>query len=409
MIGNAIGRAQLYAELCENETRYRRLVELSPTPILVQSDGRIVFINQAGVRLIAANAPEDVIGIPLLDLIHPDHRARASKAQPPQLPDDVVEETLIRLDRQLIDVEIVSIPTTYLGKAATQVVIRNITERKRSEAERLAFERRLLETQKLESLGVLAGGIAHEFNNLLMGVLGNAALASRELPPDSPVQYSLRSIEGAASRGAELTQQLMVYSGRKQFTLQTADLNQLAEEMIRLARVSFGRNTRLALDLGELPPIEADAAQLRQLILNLLINAAEAIGEASGRLSVSTGVRQLSSAYLATTYLRPNLPSGEYVYFSVADDGPGMDDATQARIFEPFFTTKFPGRGLGLAAALGVMRGQRGALTVHSAPGQGSTFTVYFPSSTAAVSAPSLGETSDQPKLAADTMVLTVE
>ncbi|HEX5690097.1 MAG TPA: ATP-binding protein, partial [Roseiflexaceae bacterium] len=252
------------------------------------------------------------------------------------------------------------------------------------EAERQAFEQRLLETQKLESLGVLAGGIAHEFNNVLMGVLGNTTLAKRELPPDSNAHYSLQKIEDAANRAAGLTQQLLLYSGRKQFALQQADLNVLVEEMGRLAQVSFGIDTRLVLQLGELPPIEADAAQLRQLIVNLVTNAAEAIGDAPGQITITTGAQSLSSAYLATTYLQPSLPSGEYVFLSVADTGPGIDPAVQAHIFEPFYTTKFPGRGLGLAAAVGVVRGQGGALTVHSEPGRGCTFTVYFPASAAA-------------------------
>jgi two-component system, cell cycle sensor histidine kinase and response regulator CckA len=383
IIGAAIERERSEAALRESEQRYRQLVEISPEPIAVHSSGRIVYINPAGVRLLGAATPEELIGRPILDFVHPDYHAviveRVQQTQTGQQTDPL-EEVFVRLDGQLIDVEVVGIPTTYLGNPATQVIIRDIRERKRIEAERLAFERRLLETQKLESLGVLAGGIAHDFNNLLMGVLGNASLALLELPPGSPVEYSIRQIEDAARRAAELTRQMLVYAGKEQFVVQAVSLSAIVEEMSRRAQVSFGKSVSLQRHLdNQLPRIQADAAQMRQLVMNLVINASEAIGDAAATITLTTGVRRLTNAYLATTYLAPDLPSGSYVYLEVADTGRGMDAARLARIFEPFFTTRFTGRGLGLSAVLGIVRGHRGALHVQSELGRGTTFTIFLP------------------------------
>ena len=382
-IGIVFGRARLYAEVRESEERYRRLVEFSPEPIVVHCSGRIVFINPAGVRLLGATAPEELIGRSVLDFVHPDYRAivveRVRQTQAGQQV-GALEEVFVRLDGQLIDVEVVGIPTTYLGKPATQVVVRDITERKRTEAERLAFERRLLETQKLESLGVLAGGVAHDFNNLLMGVLGNASLALLDLPPGSPAEYSIRQIEETARRAAELTRQMLAYAGKEQFVIQAINLNAIVEEMSHLAQVSFGKGVSLQRRLDAAPPlIEADAAQMRQVVMNLVVNASEAIGDMAGTITLTTGVQPLTSAYLAATYLAPDLPSGNYVYLEVADSGSGMDAATLARIFEPFFTTRFTGRGLGLSAVLGIVRGHRGALQVRSVLGRGTIFTIFLP------------------------------
>jgi nitrogen-specific signal transduction histidine kinase/CheY-like chemotaxis protein len=255
-----------------------------------------------------------------------------------------------------------------------------VTARKRAEEERRRIDEKLRETQKLESLGVLAGGIAHDFNNLLMGVLGNASLALLDLPPESPADYSIRQIEDAARRAAELTRQMLAYAGREQFVIQPVNLNAIVEEMSRLSQVSFGKGVSLQRHLDEnLPLIEVDPAQMRQVVMNLVVNASEAIGDAVGTITVATGMRQLTSAYLATTYLAPDLPSGSYVYLKVADAGTGMDAATLARIFEPFFTTRFTGRGLGLSAVLGIVRAHGGTLQVQSEPGHGAVFTIFLP------------------------------
>jgi len=264
-------------------------------------------------------------------------------------------------------------------------VLRDITERKRAEDEHRSLERKLLETQKLESLGVLAGGVAHDFNNLIAAILGNAGLALCDLPPDSPARESLRQIESASRRAAELTQQMLAYAGKGLFMMQRLDLNLLVEDMSYLVKASMVKTASIDYRLApDLPAVEADATLIRQLVMNLIANAAEAIGDQNGSILVSSGVRYADAQYLATTHLAPNIPIGYYVYLEVSDTGSGMDAATLPKIFDPFFTTKFTGRGLGLAAVLGIVRSHAGAVKVVSTPGDGTTFTILLPCAAAA-------------------------
>ena len=257
---------------------------------------------------------------------------------------------------------------------------RDITARKQAEEERTLIERRLQETQKLESLGVLAGGIAHDFNNLLTGVLGNASLARLELPPESPAQESLAQIETGAQRAAELCKQMLAYSGRGRFVVRRLDLSAVVRDTAELIQLSISKNAALRFALApDLPAITADATQVRQIVMNLVINASDALAEQSGVIAVSTGVMHADRAYLAETHLAPGIPEGRYVFLEVSDNGAGMTAATKARIFDPFFTTKFTGRGLGLAAVLGIVRGHRGALKVYSEAGRGTTFKLLLP------------------------------
>ncbi len=258
---------------------------------------------------------------------------------------------------------------------------RDISTRRHAVAEHHALERKLLETQKLESLGVLAGGIAHDFNNLLTGILGNASLAASVIGPSSPVHTYLEQIEKASLRAADLCKQMLAYSGKGRFVVQEIDLNTLVNETTDLLRVSISKRAALRFQLGErLPAANADGTQLRQVIMNLVINASDALSEADGAISISTGVQSLSLADLATAHAPAEAMPGEYIWCEVADTGCGMAPEVMARIFDPFFTTKFTGRGLGLAAVLGIVRSHRGALTVCSRPGQGTTFRVYLPS-----------------------------
>ncbi len=265
----------------------------------------------------------------------------------------------------------------------------DVTPLKAAEAEKLSFERKLLETQRLESLGVLAGGVAHDFNNLLTAMLGNATLAREALPPGGAGAEHLRHIEEAARRAADLCQQMLAYAGRNELRAQRLDVGELVRSTTALLRVSIRRNTRLELQLGEhLPAVRADPAQLQQIVMNLVINAADAIGERPGRIVVATFRREADAAFLRTALLGPELPPGTYVGLEVRDDGCGMTPDTLARIFEPFFTTKFSGRGLGLAAVLGIVQSHRGALFVETAPGRGSTFRLLLQALPEAAAAP---------------------
>lgn len=264
--------------------------------------------------------------------------------------------------------------------------VQDITERKRAEAERWFLERQMQHTQKLESLGILAGGIAHDFNNLLTSILGYSDLARLELPPESATKNYIDEVVKGARRAAELTQQMLAYSGKGRFVVQPVNLSMLVEEMTRLLEVSISKKCVLNYQFSaDLPSFEADAVQIRQIVMNLVINASEAIGDRNGVISISTGGMFCDREYLGEMYLNENLPEGQYVYLEVSDTGCGMSEEMRMKIFDPFFTTKFMGRGLGLAAVLGIVRGHRGAIKVYSEMGKGSVFKVLFPSLSQAV------------------------
>ncbi|MCX7000124.1 MAG: transporter substrate-binding domain-containing protein [Candidatus Sumerlaeota bacterium] len=249
-----------------------------------------------------------------------------------------------------------------------------------AEEDRRRLEAQIQNAQKLESLGILAGGIAHDFNNLLMGILGHAELALDAISPISPAYNNIKGLEAAAKRSAELCKQMLAYSGKGRFVIEPVNLNEIIEEMFHLLEVSIFKKIVLKFNLAQnLPLIEGDASQLSQIIMNLVTNASEAIGDKSGVINITTGAMECNQAYLSGTFLDEKLPDGVYVYLEVADTGCGMEREIRDRIFDPFFTTKFTGRGLGLPAVLGIARGHKGAIKVYSEPGRGTTIKVLFP------------------------------
>jgi len=250
----------------------------------------------------------------------------------------------------------------------------DITERRR-------IEEQLRHTQKLESLGVLAGGVAHDFNNLLTGIMGNASMALDRMAADNPDRELLQDLLHAADHAANLTRQLLAYAGKGRFVMKTVNVSKLVREIGGLVQTSIPKHVQLRLQLTDnLPGIGADPGQIQQIVMNLVINGAEAIGQENGVLLVRTGVQQVDRQYIDMLSAAGELLApGEHVCLEVHDTGHGMDEATAARIFDPFFTTKFTGRGLGLSAVLGIMRSHRGALKVYSQPGHGTTFKLLFP------------------------------
>jgi two-component system cell cycle sensor histidine kinase/response regulator CckA len=259
-------------------------------------------------------------------------------------------------------------------------VFSDITEAVLAEERRLESERRLFESQKLDSLGLLAGGIAHDFNNMLMGVLGNASLAQEDAPPGSALAESLADIESAARNAAGLARQLLAYSGRGRFVVMPVDLRSVVQEMGKLLEASIPKNVVVRYQFGDgVGPVMADVSQLRQVLLNLILNAAQAIGGRSGIITVAISSMDCDADYLETTFALDELEERRYVYLEISDTGVGMDAETQKRIFDPFFTTKDDGRGLGLAAVLGIIRGHAGAIKVYSEQGRGTTFKVLLP------------------------------
>ena len=258
--------------------------------------------------------------------------------------------------------------------------IQDITERRHIEEERRRLEEQIEQSQRLESLGVLAGGIAHDFNNILMVILGCAELAQRQLPASAPACESLAQINTAAHRATDLCRQMLAYAGKSTITMERVHLGELVEEMGHLLKSSVSKKALLNVHVAHhLPGVHADKSQLRQVIMNLIINASDAIGERSGVISVSVGATRCDDEYLRSTELHAELPPGLYLHLEVADTGCGMDAETRARMFEPFFSTKFPGRGLGLAAVLGIVRSHHGALKVYSEPGKGTTMKILLP------------------------------
>jgi PAS domain S-box-containing protein len=261
--------------------------------------------------------------------------------------------------------------------------IQDITEQRRAKLEREEFDRRMLETQKLESLGVLAGGIAHDFNNILTTILGNAYLIGMNIPASSKAQEYLAYVNQAAMRAAGLCKQMLAYSGRGRLLVQHYDIGKLIRETADLLKVSISKKVELRIDLAKrLPAIEMDVTQIQQVIMNLVINASEALEENAGVVELNAYPVDLTVEDIERLRLESSIGPGLYVVVRVKDTGCGMSENMKAKIFDPFFTTKFAGRGLGLAAVLGIVRGHRGAIQVESHLGQGTTFMLYFPGET---------------------------
>ncbi len=362
------------------EARYRRLFETARDGIVIVDaiTGEILDINPFTEQLFGRERQE-LVGRNLLEI--------DSIRDTPDLHgalEQIRQRGVLRFDQFHVstkdgrEMELEVIATLYSEgeRQAIQLNMRDVSERKK-------FERELQETQKLEGLGLLAGGIAHDFNNLLTGILGNASLALSETAPDQPMRFRLRAIVEAAERSAFLTRQMLAYAGKGQFVTADIDLGEMVLEISELVRTSIPKPVDLKFDLApNLPPIEADPAQLQQVVMNLVINGAEAIGEdKAGAVTIRTSLRELSPDEAASLFKwEPGAP-GTYVQLEVIDTGAGMDEATRARIFDPFFTTKFMGRGLGLAAVQGIVRRHRGSISVHSTLGRGTTFRILLPAS----------------------------
>ncbi len=260
------------------------------------------------------------------------------------------------------------------------VIIHDVSNRRRTEAERFAFEQRVQEQQKSESLMVLAGGVAHDFNNLLTGILGNADLITIISPPDSEQRRAAETIVIGAQRAADLVSKMLAYSGGGRVVAEQVELDALVAEMVDLLAASVARHCTLTYKSpGPLPLVETDPTQIRQIILNLIVNAAEAVDDDRGVITVETGRDTLDKDMLKQMTFGHDLPPGDYVFIDVVDNGVGMSEQTLARIFEPFYSTKDTGRGLGMAAVRGIVRSHRAALRVTSKEGQGTRFRVWFP------------------------------
>ncbi|MDR0993195.1 MAG: HAMP domain-containing protein [Verrucomicrobiota bacterium] len=336
--------------------------------VLPESPAKVLFSNPAYNLLASANTrPERPV--PFLD-----------DAQYERCLNVAYTGVADRFDIQTSDDRYFSYNVYSPSPNRLAVVISNLTQKHQAEMEGRRLEEAMRYTQKLESLGVLAGGIAHDFNNLLMAIMGNADLALLEAPPDSALQESLTEIQKSSLRAVSLCKQMLAYSGQGQFVIENYDLSQLIGEMTQLIGVSIPQNVEIQYDFDpDLPLVEGDTTQIRQVVLNLITNASEAMKGAEGHIRITTKAEDLPAVALADNPAGVELLTGRYVTMEVQDDGSGMSPATLSHLFEPFFTTKMTGRGLGMAAVLGIVRAHKGLIRIQSREGQGTTVSISLP------------------------------
>lgn len=377
------------AALVRQEAQFRFIYEHAPVGLSWMRRG------QAETRLVNA-AHERITGVPAAQsrttanyvaATHPEDRERQRQLETQLYRGDIdhfsMEKRYVhpnsRVVWAMLTMHLFRDPVTKEIQEVTTLV--DLTELKQGEAERESLRLKMIETQKLESLGVLAGGIAHDFNNLLTVILANATFARGNDPDTRGGDEHLDHIENAARRAADLCNQMLAYAGRGSFVIEWVDLSTLVRDTARLLHVSISKKARLLLDLAPaLPSVGADVSQLRQVVMNLVINASEALGDADGEIRITTRLGRPIAAPAEIIHSF-DLPEGDCVCLEISDTGAGMNSTTLSRIFDPFFTTKFTGRGLGLAAVLGIVRAHHGALVVRSAPDSGTSFRLHLPAS----------------------------
>jgi two-component system cell cycle sensor histidine kinase/response regulator CckA len=400
------GKLVSLAKIIRDDTERRRAEELlqyqvnladaittnaAEAMFLVDNEGRITFVNPMAVSMFGWSQ-EELVG----DLLHEKLHCRTSGGT--WLPKEdcphmqvlatgqtlrSVEDYFAHRDGRVVPISCSIAPIRSEASIAGAVmVVRDLTEEKQAETLQRENEEALQQAQKLESIGVLAGGIAHDFNNLLTGIMGNAGLARRAIAAGKSEEAAklMGDVLSASERAADLTRQLLAYAGKGRFLILPVDLGKLVSVVSTLIRASISKKITLVIDVpDDCPMVEADRAQIQQLVMNLVINGGEAIGDAPGTLTVRVRTEHLTERRQQPRTEGFPIAAGDYVRIDVTDTGEGMDPETRSRIFEPFFTTKFLGRGLGLSAALGIVRGHRGAIGVLSEPGRGTTFTVMLP------------------------------
>ena len=375
-----------------SEAHLRAILESEPECVkLLAADGALIDMNPAGLAMIDADSLAQVAGQCVYPLVAPEQQAefRALVDRVFRGESGVLEFAVVGLKGTRRRLESHAAPLRAPDGTITALlaVTRDITERRAAEEERRRLEARVQQAQKLESLSVLAGGVAHDFNNLLTVILGYTSLALEQSPPESATSSMLREVKRATIQAGELSRHMLAYSGQSTLHIERLRLDMIAQETARLLQAVIAKNATLDLALAP-ATIEGDDTQLRQVVMNLITNAAEATSGQAGRVAVRTGVRHADAELLRSPYLPDELPAGEYAFVEVADNGCGMSAETLARLFDPFFTTKFSGRGLGLAAVLGIVKGHRGSIKVESTPGRGTLFQVFLPAASGGEASP---------------------
>jgi len=366
---------EVQTTLRESQERYHKMLMFSPDAHFVHVDGTITFVNEAFFRLMAATESSQLLGRPALETVHPDYRESMREHQQKVINDQPMppsEMKFIRLDGISVDVEVASIAFNFHDHQEVQVIARDITERKRRDAQ-------LLQAQKMEALGQFSGGIAHDFNNILSAIVGYTQLAQLVLKENPNVRGHLVGVLKSATRATALVRQILTFSRQQPEERLPINLLPVVNESIELLRATIPSGIEFDTSVAaDAPAVLANAGQIHQILMNLGINAWHAMKDFSGRLQINLERCVVDAVHAAS---QPRLHPGVYARISVSDTGSGMDPATLRRIFEPFFTTKLPGEGtgLGLAVVHGIMESHDGVVTVYSQPGEGSIFHLYFP------------------------------
>jgi PAS domain S-box-containing protein len=359
--------------LLESEERFRKIADSAPVLIWTRDEqGQVTYVNKQALEFHGCSL-EELTGRGWMELVHADDRDRVKSvvmASVASQGEYQMEFRQRRADGEFRWMLSTAVPrftgSEYAGHIGTVV---DITQIKRDQEQGLA-------AQKLESLGVLAGGVAHDFNNLLGSILADSELLMADLPGSSPTYAGIKRIEAVAVRAAEIVRELLTFAGHENPSFEPVDVSSLVREMLELLKVSISKNSAIRIEMADhLPAVMANASQIRQVVMNLITNASEALGQEGGVISVSTGLDRIE----ITSPERGELAEGEYVRLEISDTGCGMTQEIQDRIFDPFFTTKFTGRGLGLAAVQGIVRSHRGSIRVASKPGAGTRFEIRLP------------------------------
>ncbi|ACL01817.1 PAS/PAC sensor hybrid histidine kinase [Desulfatibacillum aliphaticivorans] len=367
--------------LQDSENRYRSLFMHSPDAVFTALDGKVFLVNQACLNLFGAKKDEDIVGKPILDLVAPEFRSLAAKrrdildAEGRPLP--LVEMQMLRMDGKPVDVEVLTSAFSMGAAMATHVILRDISARKNMEKEKEQLQEQLSMSQKLESIGRLAGGVAHDLNNLLSPIIGFGEILSDDIGPDDPKREAVEEILGAGLRARNLVRQLLAFSRKQTLEFKPLDISKTLGAFKNLLRRTIPEDIEIrVISSQKVLPVMADAGQIEQVIMNLAVNAADAMPN-GGVLTLETGMADLDADYAK---LHSEVQPGRYAALVISDTGQGMDQAARERAFEPFFSTKGKhGTGLGLATVYGIVKQHGGSIWLYSEEGQGATFKIYLP------------------------------
>ena len=377
------------AEIAESEKRFRIIAEAGRDMVTETNEEGIFTSVSSGSLSVLGYRPSELIGTSPRELLH-DEDAKSFlsqffKGSDTERPFVVKPHRLRHRDGSWVWVEAIGFRTRdSVGKARMLGVARDITSQREAKDSQREPEERVLRSQKLESLGVLAGGIAHDFNNFLTPIIGNAGLLLLDLPEDSPLRKRAEMIRSAANRATALTRQMLAYAGHGVPEVSAVDISEQIREMTLLIDATASHSSRLHYDLEEqLPLIQVDSTHIGQVVMNLVANASESLPASGGKIEIRTGSLIADRSMIDACFIGNGMEEGNAVFIEVRDDGAGIAQEHLPRILDPFYTTRFEGRGLGLAAVHGIVRGYRGAIELHTEPGYGTRIRILFPAAPA--------------------------